>query len=84
METITLKVEGMRCSMCEAHVCDAIRKALPSAKKTKANHRNGLVTFNVEYGLDFAPAIEKIESLGYKVLESGRAPAKKSFSLFHK
>ena len=24
----TLKIEGMMCSMCEAHICDTIRKAV--------------------------------------------------------
>ena len=32
----TLKIEGMMCSMCEAHICEAIRKAVPEAKKVKA------------------------------------------------
>ena len=27
----TMKIEGMMCGMCEAHVCDAIRKAVESA-----------------------------------------------------
>ena len=34
----TIKIEGMMCGMCEAHVCDAIRKAVPYAKKVKASH----------------------------------------------
>ena len=33
----TLKIDGMMCGMCEAHVCDAIRKAVPEAKKVTAN-----------------------------------------------
>lgn len=32
---VTLKVEGMSCSMCEAHICETIRKVVPDAKKVK-------------------------------------------------
>ena len=31
----TLIIEGMMCSMCEAHICDTIRKAVPSANEKK-------------------------------------------------
>ncbi len=27
----TLKIDGMMCSMCEAHFCDVIRRAVPGA-----------------------------------------------------
>ena len=36
MKRITMKIDGMMCGMCEAHVCDAIRKAVPSARKVSA------------------------------------------------
>ena len=32
-----MKVDGMMCGMCEAHVCDAIRKAVPAARKVAAS-----------------------------------------------
>ena len=41
----TMKIDGMMCGMCEAHVCDAIRKAVPSAKKVKASKRKKEATF---------------------------------------
>ena len=31
----TIKIDGMMCGMCESHVSDAIRKAVPSVKKVK-------------------------------------------------
>ena len=37
----TLKIDGMMCGMCEAHVCDAIRRAIPAAKKVSAARRKG-------------------------------------------
>ena len=36
----TVKVDGMMCGMCEAHVSDAIRGALP-VKKVTASHTKG-------------------------------------------
>ena len=30
----TLKIDGMSCSMCEAHINDVIRKTVPGAKKS--------------------------------------------------
>ena len=38
MIRITVKVDGMMCGMCEAHVNDAIRRAFP-VKKVTSNHK---------------------------------------------
>ena len=32
MVKTTLQIDGMMCGMCEAHICDTIRKAVPKAK----------------------------------------------------
>ena len=40
MVQITVGVDGMACSMCEAHVSDAIRKTFP-VKKVTASHTKG-------------------------------------------
>lgn len=40
MLKITLKIDGMACGMCEAHVNDAIRKAF-SVKKVTSSHSKG-------------------------------------------
>ena len=34
MNKTTLKIEGMMCSMCEAHINDVIRKAVPAQRKS--------------------------------------------------
>ena len=31
------KIEGMRCAMREAHICETIRKAIPGAEKISAS-----------------------------------------------
>ena len=41
----TLKIDGMMCSMCEAHINEVIRKAVPGAKKVSASHTRGEASF---------------------------------------
>ncbi len=38
MKEIIIEVEGMRCGMCESHVCDAIRRSSDKVKKVTASH----------------------------------------------
>ena len=84
MSQITLKIDGMHCPMCEAHVADAIRRALPAAKKVKANHRKGEATFVVEEGLDYSSATKALVDGGYRVLDRQEGPEKKGFLFFKK
>ena len=41
MKKIILKVDGMSCGMCEAHVNDAVRKAA-AVKKVTSSHSKGI------------------------------------------
>ncbi len=66
MEKITLKVDGMMCSMCEAHTNDAVRGIYPKAKVT-SSHKAGETTIIGE-GIDPTRVTETVEKLGYKVL----------------
>ncbi|MBQ7243181.1 MAG: cation transporter [Bacilli bacterium] len=70
MKQITFKIDGMHCSMCEAHVADAIRRSLPKAKSVKASHHKGHATFQIEDGVDYSPAIEQLSNAGYRVLST--------------
>ncbi|MCR4689621.1 MAG: cation transporter [Saccharofermentans sp.] len=64
----TLKIDGMMCGMCEAHICDTIRKAVPSAKKVSASKSKKQATFLTEDAID-ADAIKKaIDATGYECL----------------
>ena len=45
MVKITVKIDGMMCGMCEAHICDTIRKAFPDAKKVSASRKRGEASF---------------------------------------
>ena len=36
----TLKIDGMMCAMCESHINDAVRQAVP-VKKVSSSHSKG-------------------------------------------
>ncbi len=65
MEKITVKIEGMSCGMCEAHICDTIRKAFPGAKKISASRKSGEAAFLSENSIDKAALRKVIADTGY-------------------
>ena len=63
---VTVQVEGMMCGMCEAHVNDAVRKAV-AVKKVSSSHVKGETVITVE-GLPDIVGIQKaINGTGYQV-----------------
>lgn len=74
MKQVTFTIEGMHCEMCESHICDCIRKALPSSKKVKASHRKKTATFLIEDSVDASPASDMIAKEGYHVLKKEEKP----------
>ena len=64
----TLKIEGMMCGMCEAHICDTIRKTVPGAKKVKASRRKKEATFMTEEVVDAESLKAAINATGYDCL----------------
>lgn len=65
MTSITINIEGMACSMCEAHISEAIRKTFPDAKKVRASHRKGTVSFMTDQPIDEEQLKQAIEPTGY-------------------
>ncbi|MBQ6067168.1 MAG: hypothetical protein IJK89_10135 [Clostridia bacterium] len=61
----TLKIDGMMCGMCEAHICDTIRRAIPEAKKVTASHRCGEASFLTESGVDATALKAAVDETGY-------------------
>ena len=61
----TLKIEGMMCSMCEAHICDTIRKAVPSARKVTASRKKKEASFLTEDAVDGEYLKAFINKTGY-------------------
>ncbi|MBO4299563.1 MAG: heavy-metal-associated domain-containing protein [Clostridia bacterium] len=70
----TLKIEGMMCGMCEAHVSDAIRKAVPSAKKVSASRRKKEASFLTEEPVDLRTLKKAIDDTGYTCLAVESSP----------
>ena len=79
MEKITIKVEGMKCGMCEAHVCDVIRKTVPSAKKVKATRIRNEANFFTAKEVDKDALIKAISDMGYGVGDVSVEPYKRRF-----
>ena len=71
----TVQVSGMACSMCEAHVNDAVRSAL-NVKKVTSSHGKGTAD----------KLREAINATGYQVGGITSAPYEKKglFSFLHK
>ena len=73
----TVKIEGMACGMCEAHVCDAIRKAVPTAKKVEASRGKKEASFLTEAAVDAESLKAVIDATGYTCLGVESAPYEK-------
>jgi len=74
MNKTTLKIDGMACSMCEAHINDTIRKAVPGAKKLSASHKKGEASFLTEDAVDLDALREAINKTGYTMLSGTTEP----------
>ena len=72
-----VKIEGMACGMCEAHVCDAIRKAVPAAKKVEAFRSKKEASFLTEAAVDAENLKAAIDATGYTCLGVESAPYEK-------
>ena len=79
MKKYTVKIDGMMCGMCEAHINDAIRAAFPDAKKVKASHSKGIASF-ISEGIDENKLREVIDGTGYTFVSiESEEIAKKGF-----
>ena len=76
MVKITLAIDGMACSMCEAHVNEAIRKAC-RVKKVTSSHSKGQTEIIAEAALDEAALRSAVEATGYRVLSIQTQPYEK-------
>ena len=83
MVKTTLKIDGMMCGMCEAHVNDTIRKVVPDAQKVKSSHIKGESTFISEQEIDEHEIIDAVAKTGYTVQSVNTEPyTKKLFGFF--
>ena len=64
MVKVYLNVDGMMCSMCEAHVNDAVRKTT-KIKKVKSSRKKKETIIVMDGRKDLGLVINAIKSLGY-------------------
>ena len=65
------------CGMCEAHICDAIRKVVPSAKKVVASRSKKEASFLTEDTVDAQVLKNAINASGYTCLSVESVPYEK-------
>ncbi len=82
MNKVTLKIDGMMCGMCEAHVADALRKVCDKKAKVSASHASGTAEIIVDGSPDIAAIKSAVKETGYKVLDVSVEPYEKKRSLF--
>lgn len=68
MKRYVVKIDGMMCGMCEAHVSDVIRKNF-NVKKVKASHIKKEAEIIAENEIDREQLAATVASQGYKVKE---------------
>ncbi len=85
MVQTTVKIDGMMCGMCEAHINDAIRGAFP-VKKVVSSHTQGKSVIVSEKEIAEQDIRDVIDQTGYKVLSIVSEPYQKKglFSRFRK
>lgn len=66
MNKITVKIDGMMCGMCEAHINDAVRCKF-NVKKVSSSHTKGETIILTEEPIDEAALRTAIEATGYRV-----------------
>ena len=76
MNKITIKIDGMMCGMCEAHICDTIRRAFPDAKKVAASRKRGEATFLSEDAIAEEALKKTIDDTGYAFVSVSSEPYK--------
>ena len=82
MYKITVKVDGMMCGMCEAHINDAVRRAF-AVKKVSSSHSKGETVILTQDDIDEAALRKAIDATGYEVKGVSKAPYEK-MGLFHR
>ena len=76
MYEIILKVDGMKCGMCEAHVNDAVRDNF-NVKKVKSSHSKGQTVILTGEDMDEKKLSNIVSATGYIVTEVQKKPYEK-------
>ena len=81
MVKTVLKIDGMMCGMCEAHMNDLIRKNFKVKKGTSAA-KDGETVIISDAELDIPWAKKQIKDIGYELVDYTSEPYEKK-GLFH-
>ena len=73
MIKITVKVGGMQCGMCEAHINDAVRNAFPVKRVTSSRGRKETVILT-EGDIEDPKLASCINEAGYTFCSAAREP----------
>ena len=81
MVKTVLKIDGMMCGMCEAHMNDLIRKNF-KVKKVTSSAKDGETVIISDAELDIPLAKKQIKDIGYELVDYTSEPYEKK-GLFH-
>lgn len=81
MIKVTLKIDGMACSMCEAHINDCIRQNF-NVKKVNSSHAKGETVLVAEEEPDFEKLKSAIGETGYTLTDIKSEPYEEKGGLF--
>ena len=81
MVKTVLKIDGMMCGMCEAHMNDLIRKNF-KVKKVTSSAKAGETVIISDAELDIPWAKKQIKDIGYELVDYTSEPYEKK-GLFH-
>ena len=81
MVKTVLKIDGMMCGMCEAHMNDLIRKNF-KVKKVTSSAKDGETVIISDAELDIPWAKKQIQDIGYELVDYTSEPYEKK-GLFH-
>ncbi len=70
----TVGIDGMMCSMCEAHISDLIRKTVPEAKKLAVSRKKREASFISDKAPDTERLRAAIAETGYACLSVTSEP----------
>ena len=76
-----VKIDGMMCGMCEAHMNDLIRKNF-KVKKVTSSAKDGETVIISDAELDIPWAKKQIKDIGYELVDYTSEPYEKK-GLFH-
>ena len=77
MNKVTVKIDGMACGMCEAHISEVIRKTVPDARKVSASHKREEARFLSETEVNLDALREAVDKTGYVYVSAESTPYEK-------